>query len=33
MAPKHIRMIVSEIELRERRGFAGPDRHKSWRSG
>ena len=33
MAPAHIRMIRSEIEMRERRGFAGPDRSKSWRSG
>jgi hypothetical protein len=33
MAPGHIRMIGSEIEMRERNGFAGPDRNKSWRGG
>jgi hypothetical protein len=33
MAPAHIRMIGSEIEMRERQGFAGPDRNKSWRPG
>jgi hypothetical protein len=33
LASGHIGMIRSEIEMREKSGFAGPDRHKSWRSG
>lgn len=33
MAPNHIRMIGKEIEMRERRGLAGPHRNTSWRSG
>lgn len=33
MAPEHVGMIRSEIEMRERDGFAGPGRDRSWRSG